>query len=260
MFDTKTFDHQSLVFDEFVANRKKINSSLRAISGIITPCEEFVEENHYIEVTEFVDNVITGDELDGVLSSLSIDNKKLLLLTIAGTLSNLHSHGIFHLNLNLQNILLFKSGSGHIAAKLIGFENSCYMDDKPTEDVIGDVNFYSPELGTYLDAEDEKEELSKTLTEKSDIFPLGLIFHFYLSGEYPQAKTLSEQLQKRKEKGKAIYCWTVLNNDCELAMSDKITNLNYLSLIQDMLNKDPEKRPTATQVYHRFRDRQRAVI
>ena len=35
VLDTKTFDHQTLVFDEFVANRKKINSSLRAISGII---------------------------------------------------------------------------------------------------------------------------------------------------------------------------------------------------------------------------------
>ena len=255
--DAKTFENNSKLFDKYVANRKRINTTLRAIAGaggnIIIPCEEFVDDNHYMEASEFVEGVVGEEEIEGVLTSLSNDVKKLLMLTAAGALSSVHSKGIVHSDLKLTNVLLVRNSSGNYVAKLIDFDSSYFLDDKPAEDIIGDINFYSPELGTYSDAEDEREELSKTLTEKSDIFSLGLIFHFYLAGALPQAKNLSERLQKRKEKGKAIYCWTVLNNDCELAMSDRITSLKYLTLIQDMLNKEPEKRPTAAQVLQRLK-------
>lgn len=257
--DAKTFENNSKLFDKYIANRKRVNTTLRSVAGsggnIIIPCEEFVEENHYTEASEFVEGVVDEDEVEDVLASLSNDVKKLLMLTAAGALSSVHGKGIVHSDLKLTNVLLARNSSGNYVAKLIDFDSSYFLDDKPIDDIIGDINFYSPELGVYSDVEDEdeKKELIKTLTEKSDIFSLGLIFHFYLAGALPQAKTLSERLKKRKEKGKAIYCWSVLNNDCELAMSDKITSLKYLTLIQDMLNKDPEKRPTAIQVLQRLK-------
>lgn len=255
--DAKTFENNQKLFDKYVANRTRVNTTLRAVAraggNIVIPCEEFVEDNHYIEASEFVEGVISDDELGGVLLSLSTDVKKLLMLTAAGALISVHSKGIVHSDLKLKNVLLVRNSSGNYVAKLIDFDNSYFMDDKPEEDIVGDINYYSPELGTYADAEDERTELSKTLTEKSDIFSLGLIFHFYLAGELPKAKSLTEKLQKRKDKGKAIYCWTVLNNDCELQMSDRITSLKYLTLIQDMLNIDPEKRPSAAQVLQRLK-------
>jgi len=256
--DERTFQANKVKFEKYVANRRRVNVTLRTIAGaggnIIIPAEEFVEDNHYMEASEFIEGGVPDKEIEGVLSSLSLDVKKLLLLTATGALISVHGKGIVHSDLKLKNVLLAKNSSGNYVSKLIDFDSSYFLDDKPDE-VVGDINYYSPELGSYADIEDEEErrEMASILTEKSDIFSLGLIFHYYLSGELPEAKSLTERLQKRKDKGKVIYCWTILNNDCELKLSSKITNLKYLSLITDMLEKDPAKRPSATQVLQRLK-------
>lgn len=254
--DAKTFDQNKITFQNFVSLRRRVNNALRPIAGpggnIIIPTEDFIEDHHYMEAAELVDGVIDDDELEGVISSLSVDVKRLLMLTAAGALDTIHKRGVIHSDLKLQNVLLARNSAGNYVAKVIDFDSSYFTDCLPDE-IVGTIDYYSPELGQYADAEDEREELGKTLTSQSDIFSLGLIFHIYLSGEMPQAKSLTERLQKRKDKGKPIYCWTILNSGCELVLSDKITSLKYMSLIQDMLNIDPTKRPTATQVLQRLK-------
>lgn len=256
--DAKTIAANKKKFADFVKIRTEINKRLRAIAGaggnIIIPAEEFVYDHHYVEAAEFVDGVVPDDELEGILSGLSVDVKRLLMLTAAGALISVHGKGIIHSDLKLKNVLLVRNTSGNYVAKLIDFDSSYLIDEKP-EEIVGDINYYSPELGRYSDVEDDEEraELAATLTDKSDIFSLGLIFHFYLAGQLPEAKTLTEKLQRRKEKGKKIYCWTVLLHDCELKISEKITNLKYLTLLQEMLDKDPAKRPNATQVLQKLK-------
>lgn len=257
--DKKTFDANKKQFEKFVSNRKKVNNTLRSIAGtggnIVIPTEEFIDENHYIEVSEFVDGAVEDDDLEGVLSKLPVDVKKLLMLTAAGAIVSIHRKGIVHSDLKLKNVLLARNSYGNYVAKLIDFDNSYFLDNKPEDDIVGDINYYSPELGAYADSEDEdRSELAAALTDRSDIFSLGLIFHYYLSGELPHAKTLNERLQRRKDKGKAIYCWSVLNNGCELELSDTIRSVKYLSLIKDMLDKDPANRPNAIQVLQRLKE------
>ena len=46
----------------------------------------------------------------------------------------------------------------------------------------------------------------------------------------------------------------MINGGSELVLSDKITVLKYVSLIQDMINIDPTKRLTVTQVLQRLKD------
>ena len=118
------------------------------------------------------------------------------------------------------------------------------------------MDYYAPELGAYGDTEDEDEraEIGKHLTEKADIFSLGLIFHFYLSGEMPTPTDLTEKLKKRKAKGKIIYCWAALNYGCRLELSPAIKDEKYILLINDMLKKDPDERPTALEVLKRLRE------
>lgn len=254
--DAKTFAQNKETFRRFIEIRRRVNNALRPIAGpggnIIIPVEDFIEDHHYMEAAELVDGVVDDEELEGIIASLSIDVKRLLMLTAAGALDAIHKRGVIHSDLKLKNVLLSRNSAGNYVAKVIDFDSSYFTDCLPDE-IVGTIDYYSPELGQYSDAEDEREELGRALTTQSDIFSLGLIFHIYLAGEMPQAKSLTDRLKKRKEKGKPIYCWTILNSGCELVISDKITSLKYRSLIQDMLNIDPTKRPTATQVLQRIK-------
>lgn len=260
--DAKTFAHNQALFDDFVSTRTKINESVRTIAGsggnIVIPCEEFIDGNHYVEVSEFVEGAVGDDELEGVLAGLSEDVKKLLMLTAAGALAGIHRLNIVHSDLKLKNVLLARNGAGNYVAKLIDFDNSYFVDQKP-EEVIGSIDYYSPELGAYADAEDDRKELEKNLTEKSDIFSLGLIYHYYLSGELPTPATLTDWMKRRREQGRVIYCWVVLNSGCELRISPKIKSAKYVSLIRDMLSLDPKDRPSALEVLKRLREAEPAI-
>ncbi|MCR5734165.1 MAG: protein kinase [Lachnospiraceae bacterium] len=257
--DRKTFKHNEELFERFLKVRKTVNSKIRAITGpggnIVIPSEEFVADNHYMEAAEYVEGVVGDDELEERLKGLSIDVKKLLMQTAAGALASVHKQGIIHSDLKLKNVLLVKNSAGNHVAKLIDFDSSYPVDEKP-EEIVGDINYYSPELGVYADIEDDDEraEAGKKLTYKSDIFSLGLIFHFYLSGELPGITDMPEKLRKRAEKGKRIYSWAALNNGAKLVISPKITGRKYRELIQDMLDIDPDKRPTALDVLKRLKE------
>ncbi len=257
--DAKTFAHNKELFEKFVSTRKRINATIRSMSGaggnIVIPCEEFIVDNHYMEAAELVEGVVDEEELEGVLKSLSVDVKKLLMQTAAGALQSVHTKHIVHSDLKLKNVLLVRNAAGNYVAKLIDFDSSYFVDEKPDE-VVGTIDYYSPELGAYADIEDEEEReiVGRKLTEKSDIFSLGLIFHFYLSGELPKPADLTEKLRKRAEKGKIIYCWVALLNGCSLELSPVIKSSKYRSLISDMLNADPDQRPAAIEVLKRLRE------
>ena len=231
--------------------------AIRTIAGsggnIVIPCDEFIEGNQYVEAAEFVNGAIDDDETEGVLASLSVDVKKLLMQTAAGALFSVHSKGIIHSDLKLKNVLLVRNTTGNYVAKLIDFDSSYFVDEKP-EEIVGTIDYYSPELGEYADSEDDREEIGKKITEKSDIFSLGLIFHYYLAGALPEPVNLTDKLKKRQEKGKVIYCWIALNSGCELKLSPLIKSPKYASPIRDMLQKDPEARPSASEVLKRLRE------
>lgn len=253
--DAKTFAHNKKLFDEFVDTHKKINAIMRTVAGsggnIVIPRDEFIEGNHFFEASELIENVVRDEELKGVLASLSDDVKLLLMKTAAGALSSVHRNRIVHSDLKPQNVLLARNRTGNYVAKLIDFDSSYFVDEKP-EEIIGTIDYYSPELGAYADAEDDREEMEKKLTEKSDIFSLGLIFHLYLCGELPKPTSLTERLRKRQEKGKVIYCWVALNNGCELQLSSDIKSPKFISLISDMLSLNPDDRPSAADVLRRL--------
>ena len=71
--DAKTYAHNKQQFEKFVDTRTRFNALIRTIVGaigIVIPCEEFIEENRFIEATEFVEGAIDDAELAGVIASL----------------------------------------------------------------------------------------------------------------------------------------------------------------------------------------------
>ena len=253
--DARTFEYNRKKFDAFVRMRRILNQSLRVCTGesgsIVVPCEEFIEGNHFVEASEFMEGVVPKEELDGVLASLPFAAKKLLMQTAAGALHVVHSLHIVHSDVNLSNLQLVRNQAGEYVTKLIDFDSSYPVDKKP-EELFGTIEYYSPELGMCISAEDDREELEKKLTEKSDVFSLGLVFHYYLSGCLPTPVDLPEELRKRQEQGKPVFCWAALNNGGKLQLSPEIQNPECVALIRDMLSPDPDARPSAAEVLTRL--------
>ena len=245
-------------FDKFVEIRSSINKEIRkfAASGgdIIIPAAEFVDENAYVEASEWIENVVKDDDVENVLKTLTPEVKMNLLLTATGALKTIHAHNIIHSDLKLKNILLAKNMSGTYSARLIDFDNSYFVGKLPDE-LVGDINYYSPELGAYKEVyedaeEDELPALGANLTTKSDVFSMGLIFHYYLTGEFVTFSDLIPPLQARAAAGKSIFPWVVANTGGKIVLNEaKIANPFFVQLINAMLAKDYHERPDSSEVY-----------
>ena len=252
----KLYEKKLAAFNKRTAYRTRINQTLRKFSmsggNIVAPSEEFVEKfptddgkeyEFYCEITELIPNVIPDEKLEDHIKGLEQKEKLLILATAAGALNTVHTMGrIVHSDLKLGNVLLAINSNGKTVAKLIDFDGSYFLSDKDTL-IAGDEVYCSPELCAFYDDEDDDPELRARLTEKSDIFSLGLIFHKYLSEALPIGVEIPKEIKARD-----LYCSQVLLCGGKLEISDKITNLKHRLLIQDMLEFDPEKRPTALQV------------
>ena len=160
--------------------------------------------------------------------------------------------------------MLVKNDMGHFVSKIIDFDGAFFEDDVPLDSIIGTVDYYSPELAVYSSNEDPefRKKVSKMMTTKSDIFTMGLILHEYLTGEKPKPDRLSSSLQRLESAGKFIYPWqVVLTNDkgeekTQLVISNAVSEPAYVALISDMLNLEPERRPSAVEVLKRLNNKE----
>lgn len=234
VFDAETVSRREKLFDSFVGARRKVADALKSNPGhanfMLVPCETFVHDNRYCEVIELIDGGVYGDAAYSIINSLAEGERLRVLKTLAAALVNVHSTGVIHGDINCKSVALVNNPPSDMFAVLTHFDHSFFADDKTF--LGGDEAYRSPELAAYLDCEDDAlcEELLKCITEKTDIFSLGALFHYYLSGE-------------------RIFAG---GNGCELTLSDKIKSPYLRDLLTDMLNKDPEKRPTAAQVLGRL--------
>ena len=230
--DAKTVAECREKFKAFKAARMRLNKELRSVAppggNVVVHREEFVH----------------------MLRRMTAEAKLLVMKTAADVLASVHSVHVVHSDLKPGNLLLVKKPGGQYVAKLIDFDSSYLTDDKP-RGVGGTPNYFAPEQGTYAKAEDDKtrrKALAATLSEKADVFSLGLIFHYYLAGAMPTPVNLPPELQSRLDRGKVVHAWSALVSGGSLVLSPAIKDPGLASLIGDMLALDPAKRPDAAAV------------
>ena len=175
------------------------------------------------------------------ISSFNRKDKYKILLDVVLGLLPLHSLGVIHGDLKPDNILIQKKEDTW-QVRLIDM-NDCYKSGEPKEPgaVVGTPEYYSPELAEYNDYEiedwDDEDEMdyvrkmAKTLTQKSDVFALGIIFCEFFSGTRPNitdGKTKSIYKAVAKD---AIEMPSIVKEDPRLE-----------SLLLKMLDKDYKKR------------------
>lgn len=160
-----------------------------------------------------------------------------LCAIIAHGVASLHKGRMIHADLKPDNVLFMKTDAGYTTAKIIDFDSGFLETDPPGpgEPIIGDFNYFSPEA--CIKSWGQEAEL----TCKMDIFALGVLFHQYFTGELPGFNT-----EENTYSGEAAAKGEVL------VVSSKLPS-DIRELLTKMLNNDPEKRPTAMEVFNSLR-------
>lgn len=141
------------------------------------------------------------------------------------TLRYLHSKGIMHRDLKLENILM-TSQTSEIDFKLCDFGLACYVD-RSLRTKSGSPGYMAPEILR-----------GNSYSTKADIFSAGVVLYILISGTSPFNSDNSEKVIKS-------------NAECKVSFAKKefrsISSLT-IKFIAELLNPEPTFRPTADQV------------
>jgi eukaryotic-like serine/threonine-protein kinase len=166
----------------FEAHHRGIQAAMAPLTtyggNLIATLDFFRIGAKYYKVTEKVD--VAGLQTRDV-AALGFPAQLVLLKTVAHSLKILHDLRIVHSDLKPSNVLVKRTELGY-TTKLIDFDSSYIAGNPPPpEEIVGTMNYYSPELVRYIQGSAAPGEL----TEASDIFALGLIYAEYLTGAMP---------------------------------------------------------------------------
>lgn len=189
----------------------------------------FRDKSRYYVVT---DKVSATKVSISQIVGYSDEKKETLLRSILYSVSVLHQHGIVHSDIKSDNIITVETKDGYCTAKIIDFDAGFLLPNKP-KDVQGDLVYFAPETYLCIDGKDME------LTEKIDIFALGILFHQYWCGELPQFNPEYKYVFE-----------AVLNKD-EVLLSEAIPDKVRI-MIKEMLSYDPADRPSAGDLLKRF--------
>jgi eukaryotic-like serine/threonine-protein kinase len=220
----------------FERHHRRIVEALAEVSGLggnlIVTLDFFRWGAKYYKVTEKVE--VAGLEPADV-ASLPFPDQLVLLKTVAHSLRILHDRSIVHGDLKPSNVLIKRTELGY-TTKLIDFDNAYLAGQPPPPDeIVGTMNYYSPELVGYIQ---ETGTTAAELTQKADIFALGLIYAEYLTGALPSFDTATHQYA-----GVAAHAGQVLRLPPTTLPSPVV------ELVDRMLMGDPAARPTIAETH-----------
>ncbi|MFE9859743.1 protein kinase [Streptomyces sp. NPDC005780] len=159
---------------------KLLRPDARGGGNLVLATDFFHEGSTYYKVTERIDTSSLEKP-----QALEPRQKAVLLRTLALSLQLLHDIDVVHGDLKPLNVLVQKrEGVTFHSAKLIDFDDS-YVSGRPPgrQDVAGDSLYGAPEWRRYVQ-EDEAVQ-PEHLTTAVDVFALGLMTHYYLTGALP---------------------------------------------------------------------------
>ena len=218
----------------FEAHHRGIQAAMAPLTtyggNLIATLDFFRIGAKYYKVTEKVD--VAGLQTRDV-AALDFPAQLVLLKTVAHSLKILHDLRIVHSDLKPGNVLVKRTELGY-TTKLIDFDSSYLACNPPSpEEIVGTMNYYSPELVRYIQGAAAPGEL----TEASDIFALGLIYAEYLTGAMPPFDPAHREPAVAVLHGQAL----------KLGPSRAPTSIT--DLIERMLLPDPAARPSVAQVH-----------
>lgn len=236
----KTLHEKRKKCEAFERHNKELNERIgtkcKEGGNLIYAIDFFRSGTAYYKINEKVDVSTIAIEQ---VAKLPFKTKLILLKTITHSLKILHDLKIVHGDLKPDNILIKKTATGNYTTKLIDFDDS-YFDKEPpdNESIVGSPEYYSPELQLYV-----KEKVGKgSMTTKSDIFTLGIIFTEYLNGKRPSFDEKYNSLAQSVADG----------NKTSVKIKDDVEFPGLSELINSMLSFEYDKRPDINEVFNRL--------
>ena len=235
-FYPDTYERLIKYCSEFEKQRRRILDNLRDASKkcpmLIVPDDFFRDgASYYLASQRITDKVLSPKEI----TALSDYDKKQLILQFAEALYALESVGIVHGDLKPSNVFVCKGPSG-VKLNILDFDD-CYRSEHPPpcEATMGSMEYYSPELGTYICSEDS--DMGHIVTCASDVFAAGLMIHEYICGEKVGVK-----------------CKYPFQADIDSDITISKMSPEYAGLIRDLLRIKTENRMDASEFVKAARD------
>lgn len=231
--------------NEWYSMRTRVLDALRQLGNGTGNCrfptEIFREKATYYQVSHWVDIKKTSVK---DIARLSDSEKLFILKTYSSALSRVHRMSIIHGDIKPDNVLIDKSDSDRYVAKLIDFDDSYFSKEPLSPSLTKSTEDYkSPELAAYIVTDPKRnnkeyKELRNRLNCAVDVFASGLMFHEFWTGSMPKYNGLGTD--------KAFYK-AVLSRE-EYEYDSRIPDW-LKALIDDMLQREPEKRPAMNEVF-----------
>ncbi len=162
--------------EEFVHRFRREAQAVASLShgNIVSVYDVGYEENMHYIVMEFVEGESLKDYIkhEGILE---LGDSVNIMFQILQGIGYAHEHGIIHRDIKPHNILISKDGR----VKVTDFGIAVGMSDvtqtySSSSHIMGSVHYISPE-----------QVQGYTVTEKSDIYSVGVVFYEMLTGKMP---------------------------------------------------------------------------
>jgi serine/threonine protein kinase len=185
---------------------------------------------------------IPGESLSSLLEKskdfLSIEQIKSITKGVLTALAHLESLGIVHRDIKPSNIMFADSSLSPDSVKLCDFGLSDLVDrENPLFTKCGTPGFVAPEC---LGPVDPDEDENRRLSEKCDIFSVGDMTYFLVTGEMPFSGKSPKEILKSTLIGNINY------------QNPRLSTVpsSLIDLLRELLQSDPNRRLTATFALH----------
>jgi serine/threonine protein kinase len=216
----------------FENEKSKLYETINAVSdgNTVKIFEFFRYDSHYYISSPKVEGVdISFEEI----AELPLEDRVLLCRTAAHSIMKLHEVHVVHSDIKNTNVLIQRTATGKLIAKIIDFDCSFFEENPPgtEEDLGGDQVYLSPEACQLVCGDPIQ------LTCKTDVFAFGLLFHQYLTGELPGFN-----------RAEFDYANEAVLDGQELNISDKLPE-QLREMLKSMLVCEPQNRISMAEVY-----------
>lgn len=194
-------------------------------------------EGMFVTVTPFLRDLLPDDfDFTAIGEEQFLDMAK----SMAGALEKLHAAGVIHGDLKEKNLPVRLEGGKYIPY-FIDFDTAFPACCIPKPDEIGGSEGYqAPEVLLYAMKEGVPP---KSITPAIDVFSLAIVLHRRRTGAFPATSMEGGSVGEAVCLGKEV----ILHPKCDFQIGERFSS-SFLSLLNWMLEKEPEKRPTAEQV------------
>lgn len=231
----KQLASKAAICEKFCREKTELYSRLKSCdTGNIITIDDFFKFNtRYYICTEAVR---TAFELLPFIHKADDDKKRVLFKALSYSMARLHRNGIIHCDLKPSNLLIKATEEGYFTAKIIDFDSGIIADKQDPEDneIDFDPVYMSPEMLRRTFGE------KIALTDRSDIFALGIIMHEYWAGTLPRFSRDYGNVAEAILKEKAVT-------------ADENLPADIRETINEMLLPEPSERPDAQSVFERLK-------